>query len=77
MIYRSIPDAELAQSLSQSWSAETREQFKIEPFPLQMSTMRGIDRDSIGNFLKSDHYLYWTDNLPAVFLTDSGMYQVL
>lgn len=77
MIYRSVPDAELAQSISQSWKAEKREQFEIESFPLihDVRNLPSSVKDALRNFLRSDHYNFWVDNIPAVFLTDSANFR--
>lgn len=75
MIYRARPDATLASSLRGSWAAEKREEFQFESFALSFADVSGLNdtvKNSFGNFFRSDHYNFWVDNIPAIFLTDSG-----
>jgi len=39
--------------------------------PLNNSDIEGM-MPTLGNFLRSDHANFWLDNIPAIFLTDSG-----
>lgn len=78
MIYRSSPDAALASSLRTAWTAESRPQFEFESFALpfeDVSTLNRTIRNSFGNFFRSDHYNFWVDNIPAIFLTDSANFR--
>ena len=80
MIYRHGVDRTLAASLTKSWAAETRPKFEFESFPLpfaDVSTLNATVMDSFGNFFRSDHRNFWLDNIPAIFLTDSGWWCIL
>lgn len=75
MIYRASSDRALAESLRSSWAAEARSQFEFESFALPFTNVKNLNEtlmNSFGNFFRSDHYNFWFDNIPAIFLTDSG-----
>jgi hypothetical protein len=75
MIYRKTVDDSLATSMTKSWSSEKRPQFEIESFPLPFANVSALNQtlmNSFGNFFRSDHRNFWRDNIPAIFLTDSG-----
>jgi hypothetical protein len=76
LIYRKTADDSLASSMTKSWAAEKRPQFEIESFPLPFVDVSSLNQTLMslfGNFLRSDHRNFWLDNIPAIFLTDSGM----
>lgn len=75
LIYRKTPDSELAVNFRHSWEAEGRPRFEIESFPLPLNQ---ISRNSIippglGDFTRSDHFIFWEASIPAIFITDTGM----
>ncbi|XP_060599515.1 uncharacterized protein YfbL-like [Ruditapes philippinarum] len=78
MIYRKTVDGSLATSMTMSWSSEKRPQFEIESFPLPFTNISSLNqtvKDSFENFFRSDHTNFWLDNIPAIFLTDSGNFR--
>ncbi|XP_060603516.1 uncharacterized protein YfbL-like isoform X2 [Ruditapes philippinarum] len=78
MIYRKTVDDSLSTSMTKSWAAEKRTQFEIESFPLPFANVSALNQtlmNSFGNFFRSDHRNFWRDNIPAIFLTDSGNFR--
>jgi len=73
VIFRTQYDSALATEFQQNWKKADRANFEIEMFGLALnnSDIEGM-MSILGNFLRSDHANFWLDNIPAIFLTDSG-----
>ena len=77
LIYRQpTADSKLANTFKTSWQTAGRSQYELELFPLQFSNVSNLTQmefNFYSNFLRSDHYNFWTKMFPAIQLTDSGM----
>ena len=75
LIYRSpTPDADLASKFKSSWGSSGRPQFELESLPIPFSDVSAIVSQSpeLADLLRSDHLSFWNDNIPSIFISDSG-----
>lgn len=72
LIFRNLSDAELAQGFKGAWMQDDRKMFEIEEFPLPIETKYDPLWPQFRQFFRSDHYNFWTDTIPAIFLSDTG-----
>lgn len=72
-IYRGSDQADtnLATSFKREWSDQGSSDYEIEMFPLPSNW----NDQAFIPFLRSDHYNFWSNQIPAIFLTDTGKSQ--
>ena len=76
LINRQTPDSVLAHSFASAWGGLRQQQFELEHFPLPFDNVSTVYTNPIFNqFLRSDHTSFWMADLPAIFLSDSGMWK--
>lgn len=74
-IYRQDADKSIGEAFTRAWNALSHPRFELEVFPLPISNLRQLTEPYLTlyqPFLRSDHKNLWLDNIPAIFLTDSG-----
>ena len=70
---RTTHDKDLAVSFLDAWRGAGRDQFELESFPLLEGNVTILDEnDDLDEFMRSDHVALWRDNIPAIFISDSG-----
>ena len=71
-------DSKLASSFVNAWNGLGQTQFEIESFPLPIADPDVLKNQSaLGNFMRSDHVALWYYNVPAIFISDSGLFDML
>ena len=71
-------DSILASSFVTAWNNAGSPQFEIESFPLPQADADALSQQAaLGNFMRSDHVALWYDNIPAIFISDSGLYMTV
>ena len=68
-------DSKLASSFVNAWNSLGQAQFEIESFPLPLADPDALNKvPALRNFMRSDHVAFWYDDIPAIFISDSGLY---
>ena len=75
LISRKNPDATLADNFKRSWMTQGRDLYEIEHFalPFEDRLPSGNMYDILRPFLRSDHAIFWRNNMPAIFISDTGL----
>ena len=67
-------DSELANSFKGAWESAGSPKFEIEAYAVPVINVTKLwTHRVLGNFLRSDHTRFWLKELPAIFLSDTGV----
>lgn len=81
LVYREPSrDKDLAGTFSDQWQLATaknqvRMRYKVQPLPLPLFNITFLMPATYSDFLQSDHFYLWKDQIPAIYLTDTGHYR--
>ena len=66
-------DKDLATTFKAAWNGVGSPQYELESFPLPIDDYAEIEKiPAFGPFRRSDHRAFWNDNIPAIFISDTG-----
>ena len=67
-------DRNLAVSFIEAWNQAGQDKYDLESFPLPVGNVTVLDEDkALDEFMRSDHVALWRDNIPAIYISDSGI----
>ena len=68
-------DLALATSFIAAWNSAGKPEYELEAFPLPLAKASEIEQvPALSAFRRSDHVAFWHDNIPAIFISDTGVY---
>ena len=66
-------DMDLAVSFIEAWNQAGQDKYDLESFPLPVGNVTVLEQDeALDEFMRSDHVALWRDNIPAIYISDSG-----
>ena len=66
-------DKDLATTFKAAWNGVGSPEYELESFPLPIDDYSEIEKiPAFGPFRRSDHRAFWNDNIPAIFISDTG-----
>ena len=68
-VFQSVRDGRLANEFHQQWNKMGRAEYEIEMFGLAPD----LPPNALTDLFRSDHVNFWLNNIPAIFVSDSGM----